>query len=205
MAKSFSALVMFFVVMLGAFPAAAAPPPLDQVQQTVDKVLEVLRNKSMPVGEREDRLRTLVYDRFDFALMSQWTLGPYWRHADAQQRQRFIDLYSELLEANYLGKIEAYTDETVRYLGQKVENGRAEVETEVVTSNANIPLTYRLSRQGDEWKVYDVVIEGVSLVRNYRSTFGEIARKDGIEGLLQQVARKVEEQKAAAGKNGKKG
>jgi phospholipid transport system substrate-binding protein len=205
MAKSFSALVLFFVVMFGAFPAAAAPSPLDQVQQTVDKVLEVLRNKSVPVAEREDRLRTLVYGRFDFALMSQWTLGPYWRKADAQQRQRFIDLYSELLEANYLGKIEAYTNETVRYLGQKVENGRAEVETEVVTSSNNIPLTYRLSRQGDEWKVYDVVIEGVSLVRNYRSTFGEIARKDGIEGLLQQVAKKVEEQKAAASKNGRKG
>lgn len=195
-------LVVLLLLMCCPAPLlAAAPSPRDQVRQTVEKVLDVLRNKQLPEAERRSQLRTLIRDRFDFALMSRWTLGRYWREATKDQQQRFIDLYSDLLEASYLGKIEAYTDEKVDYLDEQLEDGRAEVKTEIVTDTGNIPLNYRLSHEGDQWRVFDVVIEGVSLVRNYRSTFGEIARKDGIEGLLKQVAAKVQEQQMA-GKSG---
>ena len=190
------------LLLILPLPALAAPSAIDQVRQTVDQVLGVLRTKGMDETARREQLRTLIRARFDFALMSQWTLGPYWRKADPDQQQRFIGLYSDLLEANYLGKIEKYTDEKINYLGERVESGRAEVQTEVVTAQAHIPLNYRLSLEGEEWKVYDVVIEGVSLVRTYRGTFGEIARKDGIDGLLEQVAQKVREQKAGAGSKG---
>ncbi len=134
--------------------------------------------------------------------MSQWTLGPYWRKANPDQQQRFIALYSDLLEANYRGKIEKYTDQKVSYLGERVEGHRAEVQTEVVTDQATIPLVYRLNLEGEKWMVYDVVIEGVSLVRTYRGTFGEIARKDGIDGLLEQVAQKVRDQQAESDRKG---
>jgi len=196
-----------FVILLLAgslllpLPALATPGPTDQVRETIDKVLDILRDKKLPDGERRTQLSSLIRSRFDFALMSQWTLGQYWRKATDEQQKRFIGLYSDLLEESYLSKIEKYTDEKVAYLSEKVEDGRAEVATQIETASANIPLTYRLSLEGDRWMVFDVVIEEVSLVRNYRSTFGEIARKDGIDGLLKQVAEKVEEQKAA--RNGK--
>ena len=183
-------------------PAMAAPSALDQVRQTVDQVLQVLRTKGQDESARRDQLRTLIRDRFDFALMSQWTLGTYWRQASPAQQQRFIELYSELLEASYLGKIENYSGEKVTYIDQRVEGNRAEVKTEIVTAQNSIPLNYRLNLEGEQWMVYDVVIEGVSLVRTYRGTFGEIARKDGIDGLLKQVAQKVREQKAGGAKKG---
>ena len=191
-------LIVTLLVFVMPLPTPAAPPSaIDQVHRTVDQVLALLRNKDMNEQARRDQLRTLIRDRFDFTLMSQWTLGPYWRQSSPEQQQRFISLYSELLEASYLGKIEAYTDEKVNYLNERIEDRRAQVETEILTAQANIPLTYRLNLEGDVWKVYDVVIEGVSLVRNYRSTFGEIARKDGIDGLLKQVEEKVQEQRSA--------
>ena len=191
--------VVALLLLLLPMPALAAPSAVDQVRQTVDQVLQVLRNKDLKEPARRDQLRTLIRDRFDFALMSQWTLGPYWRKANADQQQRFIDLYGQLLEASYLGRIEQYTDEKVNYLGERVDGNRAEVQTEIVTVQANIPINYRLNLEGSEWKVYDVVIEGVSLVRTYRGTFGEIARKDGIDGLLKQVAQKVQEQQGNKG------
>jgi len=187
------------LILLLPLPALAAPSAIDQVRATVNQVLDVLRNKGLDETARREQLRTLVRARFDFALMSQWTLGPYWRQASRDQQQRFIELYSDLLEASYLGKVESYTDEKVHFIGERIEDRRAEVETEIVTGQANIPLNYRLNLEGTEWKVYDVVIEGVSLVRTYRGSFGEIARKDGIEGLLKQVAQKVEEQRQSKG------
>ena len=197
--------LIFFatLLLLLPVPALAAPSAIDQVRQTVNQVLEVLRNQGLEETARREQLRILVRARFDFALMSQWTLGSYWRQASPDQQRRFIALYSDLLETSYLGKIEAYTDEKVDFISERIEQGRAEVETEIVTAQANIPLSYRLSLDGTEWKVYDVVIEGVSLVRTYRGSFGEIARKDGIDGLLEQVAQKVRDQRQA--KDARKG
>jgi phospholipid transport system substrate-binding protein len=188
--------IITLLLLAQPLPALAAPSAVDQVRQTVEQVLGVLRDKGLDKTTRIAQLRGIIRARFDFALMSQWTLGPYWRKANPDQQQRFIALYSDLLEANYRGKIEKYTDQKVNYLGERIEGHRAEVQTEVVTGQANIPLVYRLNLEGEKWMVYDVVIEGVSLVRTYRGTFGEIARKDGIDGLLEQVAQKVRDQQA---------
>lgn len=194
--------ILTVLLLIQPRPALAAPSAIDQVRDTVEQVLSVLRQKGLDKTTRLDQLRGIIRGRFDFALMSQWTLGPYWRKASPDQQQRFISLYSDLLEANYRGKIEKYTDQKVNYLGERIEGNRAEVQTEIVTDQANIPLVYRLNLEGDKWMVYDVVIEGVSLVRTYRGTFGEIARKDGIDGLLDQVAQKIQEQQAKSGSKG---
>jgi len=194
--------ILTVLLLTQPMAALAAPSAVDQVRQTVEQVLGVLRDKGLDKTTRLDQLRGIIRARFDFALMSQWTLGPYWRKANPDQQQRFIALYSDLLEANYRGKIEKYTDQKVSYLGERVEGHRAEVQTEVVTDQATIPLVYRLNLEGEKWMVYDVVIEGVSLVRTYRGTFGEIARKDGIDGLLEQVAQKVRDQQAESDRKG---
>jgi phospholipid transport system substrate-binding protein len=183
-------------LLVVAAGGAMAAEPLAQVRSTVDEVLTLLRNKSLPHEERRQQLTAVIRPAFDFEVMSQWVLGANWRKASLAERQRFIDLFTDLLEATYIGKIEAYTDERVEFTGQKLEGERAEVETLVKTASADIPIRYKLFRKGDRWLVYDVVIEEVSLVRNYRSTYGEIVRKEGFPGLFARMEEKIRELKA---------
>jgi phospholipid transport system substrate-binding protein len=130
--------------------------------------------------------------------MRSWT--SCWRRATPEQRQRFTDLFTKLLDQTYRSRIEAYSGEKVKYVEQRVQDGRAEVDTLIVTDqNKEIPISYRLLDQGDKWLVYDVKIEGVSLVLNYRASYANIIQKDGLDGLLKQMAEKVEELKHSDG------
>jgi len=187
-----------FVLAALLFPVAslAATGPLQQVHTTVEEVLTVLRQKGESETARREQLRQIIRPAFDFEVMSQWVLGTNWRKATAAEQRRFADLFADLLEAVYIGKIDNYTDERVEYVGEKVAGEKAEVETLIKTASADIPIRYKLYRKGGEWLVYDVVIEEVSLVRNYRSTYDEIVRKDGFSGLFTQMEEKIRELKA---------
>jgi len=185
-------LVLLLALTAGGVSAAE---PLTEVQSTVDEVLTLLRNKSLAHEARRQKLREVIRPTFDFEVMSQWVLGTNWRKASAAERERFIELFTDLLEATYIGKIESYTDERVDYIGQKLEGERAEVETLVKTASVDIPIRYKLFSKGGQWLVYDVVIEEVSLVRNYRSTYDEIVRKEGFAGLFSRMEEKVRELK----------
>ncbi len=177
-------------------PALAAPvTPLEEVRSTVDAVLALLRDTNLDQGTRRSQLTRLIRSRFDFQNMSQRILATHWRSASPQEQQRFVTLFSDLLEANYTSKIEAYTNETVRYLSEQIIGDRASIDTAIVTASAEIPIAYRLQRAGERWLVYDVVIEGVSFVSNYRSTYGEIVRREGMSGLLQKMEEKLREVK----------
>jgi phospholipid transport system substrate-binding protein len=173
-----------------------AAEPLTQVRSTVDEVLTLLRNKSLSHEEQRQQLREVVRPAFDFEVMAQWVLGTNWRNASAAERQRFTDLFTDLLEETYIGKIDNYTGERVEFISQKLEGERAEVETLVKTASADIPIRYKVFRKGERWLVYDVVIEEVSLVRNYRSTYDEIVRKEGFPGLFSRMEEKIRELKA---------
>ncbi len=183
--------------LLLALPVLAVPSPREQVQQTVDQVLEVLRDKSMTGQPRRDALSRLIRVRFDFTIMSQRTLGKYWKEAAASEQTRFVALYADLLEASYIGHIEAYVDETVSYLGERIEGDLAEVDTKIHSGNIDIPISYRLVLDNGQWYVYDVIIEEVSLIRNYRSSYGEIVRKEGYAGLFARMEEKIESLRAA--------
>lgn len=179
---------------LACSQALATPPsPLEEVRSTVDAVLDLLRNKTLAPDLRRTQVTELVRSRFDFTSMSQRILATHWRSASPQEQQRFVSLFSDLLEANYLSKIESYNDEKVRYLGEQIIGDRASIDTAIITASAEIPIAYRLQRSGEHWLVYDVVIEGVSFVSNYRSTYGEIVRREGISGLLRQMEEKLQE------------
>ncbi len=198
------AIPFFLLLILAAAPVTAAPPaPVDQIRQTVDAVIALLKNKGMDRQERREKLSTLVRARFDFEVMSQWALGKNWRSASPQERSRFISLFSDLLEETYVGRIEDYTDEAVVYLGEKRDGERAEVETQVLSGNTDIPIRYKVRLKGEEWFVYDVVIEEVSLVRNFRSSYDEIIRKEGMGGLLKKMEEKILELRNSKG--GEKG
>ncbi len=183
-------------VVLGAllaWPSQAANGPRDQLKVTVDTVIATLRDESIPIEVRREQLATLVQARFDLEAISRWVLGPYWRTAGEQERKKFIELFPELIKATYLGRIEGYNDEQVVFVNEVVDGRRAEVETRILTASAEIPVNYKLVIRGDQWLVYDVIVENISLVRNFRSSYGEIVRKDGLDGLLRQMEEKIAE------------
>jgi phospholipid transport system substrate-binding protein len=192
--KFFCQFAMATLLVMTAGGAMAAEP-LAQIRSTVEDVLALLRNKTLSHEEQRRQLREVVRPAFDFEVMAQWVLGTNWRNASVAERQRFIDLFSDLLEQTYIGKIRGYNDERVEYIGEKVAGQKAEVETLVKTHSADIPIRYKLFRKGELWLVYDVVIEEVSLVRNYRSSYGEIVRKDGFPGLFSRMEEKIRELK----------
>lgn len=171
----------------------AAATPKEDIRKTVDQVLQVLRDSKIKGVQRREKLSTLIRARFDFDTMAQFTLGKYWKSASAEDQKKFIRLYSDLLEESYIGRVEAYSDETVDYEAETIENDRAEVKTRVHQGKNELPVTYRLTQRNGEWFVYDVLIEEVSMIKNYRSSYGEIIRKDGFAALLERMAEKLRE------------
>ncbi len=159
-----------------------------------------MKDKEMDREKRRQMLSSLIRKRFEFRIMSQQVLATNWKKANPDERDRFVNLFSDLLENTYMERIEAYTDEKVEYVNEKVRDDRAIVETIIVTKTADIPIRYKMVIKGDEWLVYDVVIEEVSLIRNYRSSYREIVMKDGIEGLLARMEEKVKEMKETSKK-----
>jgi phospholipid transport system substrate-binding protein len=189
---------MLMVLTLGTMLAipvygSAETSPTQTVQESVDTILALLRDKTLEKDDRRAQIRANVKARFDFEAMSQRTLATNWKKATEKERQQFMDLFSQLIENTYIGKIEAYTNEKVEYPGEKVKGNKAIVETLIIAASADIPVDYRLYKKDDAWLVYDVIIEGVSLVSNYRSSYQEIVMKEGFGGLLAKMQEKVDE------------
>ena len=193
--KSIFRLSICFVVMLmlASQPAFSAAGPRAQLEKSVSRILELLRDDSLQDKVRKEQITELVRQRFNLRVMSQYVLGPQWRSTSPEERERFVTLFSDLLEASYVDKINAYNDEEVSFVGEQIRENRASVETLVLTGSKEIPIEYRLVDDNGEWLVYDVIVEGVSLVRNYRSSYREIVRKEGMAKLLDRMKEKLVE------------
>ena len=124
-------------------------------------------------------------------------LASNWETASTGERQKFTALFRQLIQSSYAGKLEAYTNETVVYPTEKTHDKKALVETLIKTASADIPVNYRLYQKDGEWLVYDVVIEGVSLVSNYRSSYHAIIGKEGLDGLMLKMQEKLKELEAS--------
>lgn len=183
-------------------PAAVSAGPQGQIEQTVGSIIDVLQKGKAVGAERRGKVRRIINDSFDFDVMSQRVLATNWKKASAGEKERFTALFARLLEATYMERIEAYTDEKVKYVKEKIKGNQAQVDTLIIAKNVEIPINYRVHLSGEKWLVYDVVIEEVSLVRNYRSSYKDIVRKHGIPGLLQRLEEKVK--KMDQGPHGKK-
>jgi phospholipid transport system substrate-binding protein len=169
----------------------------DQLKATIDHILEILRDPSLKGDEhaetRRAALRKVIHERFSFAKMSQLSLARHWKKRSAEEKKAFIDLFGQLLEQTYISKIESYTDEKVAYGKEFVRKKKAQVNTKIITDTVEIPINYRMYRTKDgSWMVYDLVIEGVSLVGNYRSQFDQILQKGSYEKLLDELKKKIE-------------
>lgn len=172
--------------------AFAAIGPMEQAKLTIDKVIEIIKSPDIDPNAKREQLSEAIRDRFNFKAMSQRVLARNWRKASPEEKDRFVHLFSELLERNYIGHIEGYTNEKVNYVKERIKKNKAAIDTVIATKSADIPVSYRMLQKKDGWKVYDVIIEEVSFVNNYRSTYGQILKKEGFTGLLAKMEQKLE-------------
>jgi len=177
---------------LVAAPPAWAGPPADQLFTRIDEVLRTLDDpelkKPVRAQERRQTIRRLAGDIFDFEEIARRSLGRHWQARTPAERQEFVQVFGDLLERAYIGKIELYTGEKVAFLGDAIDDELATVRTRIVTrQGTEIPVDYRMLRRGDRWRAYDVIIEGVSLVANYRSQFDKVIQRTSYQQLVQQV------------------
>lgn len=186
---------IFLVILISgiAYVSKAYSGPMDQARAAIETIVDILKDKDLNRDIKRQRISSVVHKRFDFSTMSQRVLATYWKKAAPEDRERFEELFPELLEATYIGRIDAYTNERVEYVNEKVEGKQAAIDTLVITKNADIPVQYKMILKDGEWLVYDVVIEEVSLIRNYRSTYQEIIMKKGFDGLLLNMEEKLKE------------
>jgi phospholipid transport system substrate-binding protein len=180
---------------LAATPRAWAGEPADQLFARIDRVLKILDDPELKPAERaEERraaIRRIAHDIFDFREIAQRSLGRHWQARTPEERAEFVRLFSDLLERSYLGKIEFYNGERIALIGDAVDGDLATVRTRIVTKQGTeIPVDYRLLRRDDRWRAYDVLIEGVSLVANYRSQFDAVIRRTSFQQLVKQVREK---------------
>ena len=174
----------------------AAGVPGDQVRQTTDKVLAILKDPQLKgeskKNERRDKLKELIYQRFDFTEMARRSLGSEWRRRSPEEQKEFVKLFTGLLERTYLDNIESYNGEKFRYLKEQEDNNHAQVDTKIIDNKGQeFSINYRLHKVNGDWKVYDVVIEDISLVNNYRSQFNRVLATSSYEELVNRMKGKT--------------
>lgn len=178
------------VLLLSA--SAHAGLATEQIKATVDKALVVLRDPKLKEAakhkERREQLKQILFARFDFTEMAKRSLGAAWRRRTAQEQEEFVRLFTEVLERAYADIIESYSDEKIVYLNERIDAEYADVNSKIFTGNGQeYTINYKARLIGNEWKVYDVVAENISLVNNYRSQFTRVISKDSYEELVRRL------------------
>ena len=187
--RSLLLIAIAWVIGTGLTSASAAGVPTEQIRTTVDKALIVLKDPKLratsKTKERRDQLRQILFARFDFNEMARLTLARHWKDRSVQEQEEFVRLFTDLLERSYLTTIENYAGERVTFLTESVSGPYAQVRSRITTDRRmEISIDYRLIESGARWAVYDVVLDGVSLVSNYRSQFNSIIRTSSFADLL---------------------
>ena len=198
-ARMVVAAVITMAMVVSSGGSAWAGAPTEQLRARVDRVLAVLEDPALKqearAADRRAAIRAIANELFDFRELSQRTLARHWQGRTAAEREEFVTLFADLLERSYIDKIETYSGgERIQYVGESLDGEQAVVRTKLVTkTGTEIPLDYRMHRTGDRWLVYDVTIEGVSLVANYRTQFNRIIQQSSFKDLLARLAAKKEE------------
>jgi len=166
-----------------------------KLRSTIDKVIEIVTDENLKKDKQSRRaaLRKTIDERFNYRQMVMRSLAKNWDPRSDQEQKQFISLFKSLLENSYASKLESYSDEKINYIGEVIKGEYALVKTEVVRPSSTIVVDYKLIQENGNWRVYDFVIEGVSMIRNYRSQFTKIIRKDSYEVLVQKLTDKINE------------
>ncbi len=188
---------MTTIVLVILFPFVSyAGVPMDTVKDGVNKVISVAGDPTLK-GEaakktKEEKIRAIIGEFFDFMVLSRLTLGKNWKKFNQDQQKEFVGLYRALLEKVYLDRILEYSDEKVVFTKETMlSKKKTEVQSKIITKSKEIPISYRMVLRSGEWKVYDVIIEGISMVKNYRSQFRQLLAKGSPADVLKTLREKV--------------
>ena len=180
---------LIFVSWLAPMPAFATTPT-EQIQETIQQVLSVVKNPANSHEQRKEMLRETLMPRFDWFEMARQTLGKHWSVAAGRENE-FVGAFAEFLGNSYVGSIVSYKDQKILFVQESIESNRAQVKTKIVPDKGEpTSINYRLHRVQGEWKIYDVVVEDISLVFNYRAQFNRILAKGSFDDLLKQLREK---------------
>jgi phospholipid transport system substrate-binding protein len=175
------------VGLLAVARVAGAGEPTDVLKSGADRVLRLLEQP----GDRRAEMRKVADELFDFEEMSRRALGPHWKARTPAEQAEFVRLFADLLERSYIGRVESGRGGSVRYTGESAAGDEATVRTRIVTSQGTeVPADYRMHRRNGRWQIYDVSIEGVSLVSNYRSQFNSVIQSQSYSALLERLRSK---------------
>ncbi len=192
-----SLLACLFVLFMhqGSVTAVESGSATEAVKETIDQVLAILGDEKIKKPEHTDErlaaLEKVIAKRFDYEEMGKRTLGRTWKKLNAAQQKEFVELFQKFLSNTYAGNVDGYSGERVEYIKDRHKGKFAEVQTKVISEKSEARLDYRLLKNSNSWRVYDVVIEGVSLVKNFRGQFARIIKTTGFEGLLEKLRSKI--------------
>jgi phospholipid transport system substrate-binding protein len=193
-------LVTVCALLCQADSLQAATDPLSQLKASVDKVLAVLKDKKLAGPEmratRRQKVESLVDAIFDFQEMGKRALGRTWDKLAPAEKEEYVDLFARLVKQRYIGKIDSYSGQEIVFKRQVLKGRKALVYSVLLDNNTEIPIDYRLVLKNDLWAAYDLRIENVSLVANYRRDFASIVKKKGVAGLMKKMRDKVEQLEA---------
>lgn len=181
------ALLFFFFTVFGSSPANAGAPTA-QIQGAVEKALAIVQNSKLSADAKRKELRAVIYPQFDFTEMARRSLGSHWQRRSPDEQREFVKVFTELIENSYMSSIESYNGEKVTMGAEKQDKDFAEVDTKISTKKGEeFSVNYKLRQAGSEWKIYDVVVENISLVNNYRSQFNRLIAQSSYEELLRKM------------------
>jgi phospholipid transport system substrate-binding protein len=187
-----------FLVVFFSTPLVAASTPMDHVKANVDDAISILTDPTYKGEDNKQRQQKMLVqvgeNLFDFDDVTRLAVGKHWKSFTNEERREFRDLFSQLLQKIYMDKIQAYNGEPVIFAKETILSPtKAKVDTHIILNDKEVPLDYMLRLRNDQWRVYDVIVEGVSLVKNYRSQFSSILSKNPPSVLLEQVRKKIEQ------------
>ncbi|HIJ41092.1 MAG TPA: ABC transporter substrate-binding protein [Deltaproteobacteria bacterium] len=189
--------IFFFILILCSPVATYGGTPMEGVRDTTNKIIAIVSDPALKTPDKKKEkaglIRAAVDERFNWEEMSKRALARHWSARTEEEKKEFIDLFGKLLERTYLDKVEGYSGEKVLYVDEVVDEKYATVSVKIVTKkDTEISVLYRVKKDGDNWLVYDISIEGVSLINNYRKQFNSIIVQNSYKELVDKLREKVE-------------
>lgn len=182
------------LVILGVASPAMAGPPTEEVRRYTEHVQRLLEDRSLPEHDRREAIRKVAEQVFDVTETAKRALGPHWNKRTPAEQEEFVQLFADLLERTYIAKIDLYGGERVQFGNETIDGDYATVRAKVITrQGTEVPVAARMHRRGERWLIYDIAIENVSLVGNYRSQFDRIIRASSFEELVKRLRTKRDE------------
>ena len=195
--KYISPFLVILFMLLGSQAASSQSSPRSQLESIINEMISVLSDSSLKgpehTEERRKKVIEVIEKGFDFGEMTKRSLGKHWKKLSKDEQEEITKLFARLIENSYITKIEGYSDEKVAFLKDRIKGKYAEINTEILSGSVSIPIKYRLKQKDNVWRVYDINIEGVSLLKNYRGQFNAIFKKGAYQELKRQLEKKVKD------------